>query len=44
VFDSPAKTAAELEFALARGVPTNLDNFQVGGRETDASSASPGAA
>ncbi|KIZ00782.1 diaminopimelate decarboxylase [Monoraphidium neglectum] len=28
VFDSPAKTAAELEFALARGVPTNLDNFQ----------------
>lgn len=30
VFDSPAKTRAELAYALERGVPVNLDNFQVG--------------
>ncbi|MCX4395263.1 diaminopimelate decarboxylase [Streptomyces sp. NBC_01767] len=28
VFDSPAKTVAELEFALAHGIAINLDNFQ----------------
>ncbi|MDV9201255.1 diaminopimelate decarboxylase [Streptomyces sp. Wh19] len=28
VFDSPAKTVGELEFALAHGVAINLDNFQ----------------
>ncbi|GAA1332463.1 diaminopimelate decarboxylase [Streptomyces sanglieri] len=28
VFDSPAKTVEELEFALAHGVAINLDNFQ----------------
>jgi diaminopimelate decarboxylase len=28
VFDSPAKTVAELEFALRHGVAINLDNFQ----------------
>ncbi|MFB6815279.1 diaminopimelate decarboxylase [Streptomyces sp. NPDC056347] len=28
VFDSPAKTAGELEFALAHGIAVNLDNFQ----------------
>ena len=28
VFDSPAKTFAEIEFALARGVHLNIDNFQ----------------
>ncbi|MFF4669575.1 diaminopimelate decarboxylase [Streptomyces sp. NPDC001279] len=28
VFDSPAKTVEELEFALARGIAINLDNFQ----------------
>lgn len=34
VFDSPAKTVAELAFALEKGVPVNLDNFQVGTRLT----------
>ncbi|MEU3654783.1 diaminopimelate decarboxylase [Streptomyces sp. NPDC032161] len=28
VFDSPAKTVEELEFALAHGIAINLDNFQ----------------
>ncbi|MFE6490453.1 diaminopimelate decarboxylase [Streptomyces sp. NPDC057748] len=28
VFDSPAKTVEELEFALAHGIAVNLDNFQ----------------
>ncbi|MGW2178023.1 diaminopimelate decarboxylase [Streptomyces sp. NPDC001732] len=28
VFDSPAKTVEELEFALAHGITINLDNFQ----------------
>ncbi|SFY40884.1 diaminopimelate decarboxylase [Streptomyces atratus] len=28
VFDSPAKTVQELEFALAHGIAINLDNFQ----------------
>ena len=28
VFDSPAKTVAELEFALSHGIAINLDNFQ----------------
>ncbi|MFJ6012017.1 diaminopimelate decarboxylase [Streptomyces sp. NPDC092952] len=28
VFDSPAKTVGELEFALAHGIAVNLDNFQ----------------
>jgi diaminopimelate decarboxylase len=28
VFDSPAKTRAELAFALQQGVAVNLDNFQ----------------
>ncbi|MER5363692.1 diaminopimelate decarboxylase [Streptomyces sp. NPDC002722] len=28
VFDSPAKTVAELELALAHGIAINLDNFQ----------------
>ncbi|MFF2896131.1 diaminopimelate decarboxylase [Streptomyces sp. NPDC057966] len=28
VFDSPAKTVGELEFALAHGIAINLDNFQ----------------
>ncbi|MFJ6217115.1 diaminopimelate decarboxylase [Streptomyces sp. NPDC092296] len=28
VFDSPAKTVRELEFALAHGIAINLDNFQ----------------
>ncbi|MER8088725.1 diaminopimelate decarboxylase [Streptomyces sp. NPDC058316] len=28
VFDSPAKTVGELEFALAHGIAFNLDNFQ----------------
>ena len=30
VFDSPAKTRAELEYALSAGVAVNMDNFQVG--------------
>ncbi|MFF2012602.1 diaminopimelate decarboxylase [Streptomyces sp. NPDC058195] len=28
VFDSPAKTVGELEFALAHGIAVNLDNFE----------------
>ena len=27
IFDSPAKTTAELRFALERGIHLNLDNF-----------------
>ena len=28
VFDSPAKTKREISFAISKGVPLNVDNFQ----------------